>query len=414
MISDQIDEKLDFFEGEDIKLDRQQILSIFTSQFIESQIKVEKYGSNNVPYINYDGKRVYFLLKNVTYLGNPHPLYKKRIQLSKWYPNFVSQKHKEGHRVHIWGIYSTKSSFINVDFEIDGYINGKFNNSSAHVAVNDLYIGFREGYFSKKDKFNNKINIIAIENIEEYLSLKYNENHKYDLVQESSKYHVFGDFHKFNLTLGFGEWINSGTAIRTMHKEKSVNWKQTEWAGWYLEHKFEIYCRTHISKSNIIYLDGKMNNDHTLDFDLWFERNNHYGDLKASSIDVNSVLLNDKNSVDKAIQDFGKIWYVIYEHETILDRNVGTDFLATKDRNTYINENAVNSKLNDLYSYKKKMKNKIKFKKMIIIEVNKVNIDYLFDDFAQGRQATGTARELKYMMKKRNIENFTIYSDEVS
>ena len=90
------------------------------------------------------------LFKNVTYLGHPHPFFKKRIQIpGTW------KVHMSSPKTIILGVYTqTKQKedelivvYANVDF-----INKKANNSSAHIYTSDLKKADFEGYFSKVDK----------------------------------------------------------------------------------------------------------------------------------------------------------------------------------------------------------------------------------------------------------------------
>jgi hypothetical protein len=48
---------------------------------------------------------------------------------------------------------------------------------------------------------------------------------------------------------------------------------------------------------------------------------------------------------------------------------------------------------------------------MWILELNQANASLVLGDFKQGRQPNGASRALKVMIKKRNIDNFLIYSE---
>lgn len=52
-----------------------------------------------------------------------------------------------------------------------------------------------------------------------------------------------------------------------------------------------------------------------------------------------------------------------------------------------------------------KMKNQVKFVKMTIIELNKVNFRDALKIFAQGRQADGHARKPKFSINKATLDN---------
>lgn len=97
------------------------------------------------------------LVKNVTYLGNPPPLYKKRIQMSTYYPQYIRDNESRGMMTLIVGIYSYTDETIYVVYNVKCYINNKFNNSSAHVMTSDLFDVRLNGYSMKIDKGGNEI-----------------------------------------------------------------------------------------------------------------------------------------------------------------------------------------------------------------------------------------------------------------
>jgi len=101
------------------------------------------------------GKKTIFLHKAITYLGNPHPVHKKRIQLPteyKDYCNKVQSEHPEID-VRIVGVYHYQGTLVFVDFAKETYLGKCMNNSSAHVYINDLYQGLRNGVFHKEDQY---------------------------------------------------------------------------------------------------------------------------------------------------------------------------------------------------------------------------------------------------------------------
>lgn len=57
--------------------------------------------------------------------------------------------------VRFIGVYHYKGNIVFVDFIKDTYLMKKMHNSAAHVYVNDLYQGMKNGIFKKIDKNNN-------------------------------------------------------------------------------------------------------------------------------------------------------------------------------------------------------------------------------------------------------------------
>ena len=50
---------------------------------------------------------------------------------------------------------------------------------------------------------------------------------------------------------------------------------------------------------------------------------------------------------------------------------------------------------------------------MKIFEINDVNKGIILSNFNQGRQASGASRKPKFMIKKRQVDNFIVFSHEV-
>ena len=136
---------------------------------------------------------------------------------------------------------------------------------------------------------------------------------------------------------------------------------------------------------------------------MTFEEADFYGDLKASDVGKSETPGNDQENLVECIYQYNKFWYVIYEHETIKDSDA-TGYEATKARNRYIKK--VDPKYDkDEMSYHKRMKHSVKFVKMTIIELNKVNFRDALKIFNQGRQPNGTARAPKFNINKETLSN---------
>lgn len=97
---------------------------------------------------------------------------------------------------------------------------------------------------------------------------------------------------------------------------------------------------------------------------------------------------------------FGRFWYVIYEHETKKDCEA-TSFKDVRAYNRYMKK--------DELSYAKRLKTGVKFTKMTILELNRFNFHEALSEFNQGHQPNGTARNPKFMIKKKDIDNFVIF-----
>lgn len=349
------------------------------------------------------GKRVVvvnntiLLTKAITYLGNPHPKFKKRIQIPHDWMSFTDEVNSIGFDTKFIGIYHYDGFIVFVDFEKDSYLERKVHNSSAHIYVNDLYQGATQGVFSKIDKNGNRITTISSHKFREYIQGNVDVNPSINA------------FERFNEEFIDGNWIEATYAIPKMHKDAWSQWKQTEWAGWFLEYKFSSFIARN-NLSHIINYTALSNKGHLpeqFDFDLFFPSDNFYGDLKASDEMSKEAPGNDQGTVIACLNKHGKIWYAIYEHETIKDRDRA--FEATKFRNLYVH-NAEGAKGEpNLMSYHQRMKHSVRFKRMMILEINRINMHTALARFNQGRQQSGAQRNPKFLINKRNIDNFVVY-----
>lgn len=355
---------------------------------------------------NTNGKRYHLIVKACTYLGNPHPIYKKRIQLPEWFNEYVNTQRSLNPAVEVRfiGVYHYGTDFygdniIFIDYKTDTYLSKKGNNSSAHVYINDLYQCMTYGVFSKTDAYGNHITTIRRDKLITYLSGEDNEGES-----------LFDLFRKFNHGFPFGTRLRSIDVIKEMHKNKWSQWRQAEWPGWYLEYRFNKFTVENDITDKIRYIGSSHKREGELDFDIRFEDEDFYGDLKASDIRKKETPANDQKSVVECIRHYEKFWYVIYEHETVKDKDSGTDFEATRARNRYIRMVDPDYDKNEL-SYSSRMKHSVKFVKMTIIELNRINFRDALKDFNQGQQPDGSPRNPKFNIKKDVLsdDNFVVF-----
>jgi hypothetical protein len=190
-----------------------------------------------------------------------------------------------------------------------------------------------------------------------------------------------------------------------MYAAQWPKWKEAEWAGFFLEYKFDKFTKDENVTNRMRYVSQKKENE--LDFDIKFEGDDEfYGDLKASDITKSETPGNDKDNVMECINRYGKIWYIIYEHETKKDS--ACSYEQTKARNQFIR--SVDSKYGkDDMSYYQRMKNSVKFQKMSILEINGINSRTLLKEFNQGHQPDGAPRKVKFIIKKKEMDNFVVF-----
>lgn len=347
-----------------------------------------------------DNGNVYHLLVRVcTYLGNPHPIYKKRVQLPAWFNEYTYSTNAQDPDIDIryigvyhYGDRHHGDNIIFIDFKKDTYLTKHTHNSSAHIYTNDLFQAMTYGVFTKEDYSGNTISAIRKDKFCDYIANRTGETNS-----------LFDLFKKFNNEFSFGQWLRALDAIKEMHKNNWQQWKQTEWAGWFLEYKFNKFTIENNMTNQMRYVGSSLKHKEDLDFDIRFDEENFYGDLKASDITKKETPGNDQENLIECIYQFDKFWYVIYEHETLKD-SITTGFEATKERNRYI-KGIDPSYDKDEMSYYKRMKHSVKFLKMSIIELNRVNFREALTNFNQGRQPDGNVRKPKFNINKKVMEN---------
>lgn len=350
-----------------------------------------------------DGGKVYhFLVRSCTYLGNPHPIYKKRVQLPLWFNEYTCAVATQNPQIDVryigvyhYGDEHHGDNVIFVDFKKDTYLTKKGHNSSAHVYTNDLFQAMTYGIFSKEDYFGNSISAIRRDKFCDYIANRATDTNS-----------LFGLFRKFNCGFTFGQWLKALDVIKEMHQNEWHQWKQTEWAGFFLEYKFNKFTVDEKVTNQMRYVGSSHKRESDLDFDVRFDEANFYGDLKASDISKNEAPGNDQKNFVECIYRYDKFWYIIYEHESIKE----SDNETTNARIEYIKsvDSSYYKKRGDespSSSSHKKLKSEVKFVKMSIVELNRINFRDVLTDFHQGRQPDGKPRALKFNINKKVLEN---------
>ena len=105
---------------------------------------------------------------------------------------------------------------------------------------------------------------------------------------------------------------------------------------------------------------------------------------------------------------YDKFWYVIYEHDTQKD-NENNNYADVRKYNAYLRKTDKKFKDKDDLSYAKKLKTKVKFVKMTILELNRINYSEALTVFNQGHQPDGSARNPKFMIKKKDMDKYSVF-----
>lgn len=398
----------------------------------------------------YEGVKYAIRCKNVTYLGNPHPLFKKRIQIAEDLYTFYNEVTALGAIPLLMGVYSCDDNIIFVNFGIDTYIEKKAHNSSAHIYTSDLSAATTDGYFQKVDYFGNVVTAFNTDAIKVFLDetllqsdeIKFSAENYYgekhlaskefaepitpgytlvsdigednidifesDVYKEKSQKHLQSYLKIFRESIApefksfFGGEDKNWHGIQCYQEMISNDYKnkyQPEWVGFFLEYRFEKYIDSNELSGLITYHQDKK--DGGIDLDLYFPTIDSYGDLKAHSEESRGIQGNDWETVFSILNkkdETSHIYYVVCEHAT--EKDSEHDYEVTHFWNTQQGKS-------DLMSYHKRMKNNVTLKKFYILDINNDNKEYL-TMFKQGINSNGKPRAPKIMIEQDNLHHFII------
>lgn len=349
----------------------------------------------------FDENKYSIRAKNITYLGNPHPFYKKRIQISNDLLDFYNESNKKGYKPILLGVYTYKDNLIFCDFKIEDYVSKKAHNSSAHVYVEDIVSATTESFFQKTDANKNRITVFDKESTELFLEDLFDEEQELILeLKKNTKDNCALSKETIERIEDYFKHLNKMWHGISCYQEMiHYNYKnkfQPEWAGFYLEYTFEEYLRVNNLEGLIRYAQDKTSDG--IDLDLYFPDIEQYGDLKAHSDYSNAIQGNDWKTIENLVMSGKHIYYIVCEHSTEKDSDY--DFEVTKYWNKVQNKE-------NILSYSKRMKNSVVLEKAYILDINKDNFNYL-SKFKQGINSDGKPREPKIMIDIKNLEHFVI------
>lgn len=344
------------------------------------------------------------LTKQVTYMGRPWEAFKKRIQVPRYWLDIEQMGRASGKTVRFIGVYNYGSTTIFVDFDPSTYIRRSANNSAAHVSTNDLFQAQTLGQFSRRDRNGNRLVSVRSDQFANYLARGYEERNPHIEVLDRFSEHFLN-----------GIKIDGLAAVQEMHLADWPDKFQNEWAGFYVEFRLNHYLTQNGLRHLVLVQKEKRREE--FDYDLRFlDRGilTHYGDLKASNIAVENSPGNDSESFFRCLEETGKFWYVIYEHETWHGRdNDHTSTVAWNAWRRSVGHVSRNGVYNPL-SYAGKFKEAVRFVGVKVLEVNRANAPFVLGEFQKNfKQPTGKPRKEKIMIKKKDIDNFLIYSRSI-
>lgn len=361
------------------------------------------------PVLKKDGKqfvlydKIGILACNVTYLGHPHPLYKKRIQLKSYYPQYLAKNAAKNIKTLFVGIYTYKKTRLFVVFEPGTYAGKKSHNSSAHVYSINLQYAQKAGKFDKVDAFGNVIKVFNTYEFVRYIKTLGGEILS-GITDEDLTNLINERFSKFKNNIP-----NVWNGIDCYHElliAHDKNARQGHWEGWYFEYLFKKFLNeNHIN--DIEWCADKK--DGGIDLDIKFTKKEWaYGDLKADQIG-HDIQGNAFDPLDKVIKDHnGVVYYVCCLFKSEKDSQHGyqvTRFWNTLRDEPYTSEEDIKNR------YGKQMKFSITPKRICVLKIDSIIYDILKrNPFAQGLNSDGNERKPKLKVNKDMIEALTVFS----
>lgn len=362
-------------------LTRAEMVDLFEKHFSNIECK------NGCMYGWYNDKPYCIYFKNISYLGTPHPYFKKRIQIGDNFKQVFADNQSKGITTLLMGVYKYKETVLFVDFDVTKYATRKSHNSSAHVYTIDLKNGLLFGIFQKEDFNKNIITVFNTDNVTRYLQSKLEKgvDLRLDFIAFLDEFfaHIPKDWH-------------GAKCYTEMHDAGFNNALQPEWPGFYLEYRLQRFIKEQNASHVVKYSQNKRRGE--IDLDLYFPQVECYGDLKAHSNDSSGIQGNDWDTIMSVI-DTSSIYYIVCNHDTEKDKD--------HDNEVTVLWNTLLGKSN-LLSYAAKMKHSVHLTSYFVLEINRFNKQYL-DVFHQGHNSDGSPRAPKITIKKQNISNFLIH-----
>ncbi len=349
-------------------------------------------------------EKVGVLSANITYLGNPHPINKKRMQLKKDYPEYVRQNKSNGLKTIFVGFYKYKDTALFVVFEPSTYLANNLNNSSAHVYSVNLQCAQRQGQFFKRDASGNNIHIFDFVNFKEFIqSLCGRGGHvpfSYEDIVTS-----IGEYMKTFLKQLPKCW-EGVKAYKEMKADECPNARQNRWPGWYFEYRFQKYLKSHPTP-NVSWCSDKKSGG--VDLDVVFSKEKWiYGDLKADRANED-ILGNKFETFDKVINDHnGVVYYICVRYKA--EKDTEHNYVTTEIWNAQRDKDKQYKTSEEIKKAARSMPYSVEIEEINILRIDKSNYGELKKDpFFQGHNPNGRPRKPKLKVKKNLIAQYTVW-----
>lgn len=182
--------------------------------------------------------------------------------------------------------------------------------------------------------------------------------------------------------------------ILEMREVEYRNWKQTEWIGFYFEYLAEKHLIPGVAQFKLFVGNTSFNGC----------AGKNIVDYKTSSANQ-SVILNDKNAIDRVVNEYRELGYIIIvgdiEKEQANELDVWRKGLT--GRSVYVIKGELTGRRH------RKLKSKFYPKSLLYASITKQNIKSL-SIFHQGVNSDGNPRNPKYILPKNKMGAFILES----
>lgn len=309
--------------GNDKKIARNKKWKFIDNILRKEKINYEWIETKNQPYILKINKKDYCIqynmyISNVTYLGKPHPGYKKRMQLSESADrSYLKEDNTPTNITLLIGLYVfDENNPIIVSWDASANKTAGKSKSS-HVYVNDLQLAMINGASQRTDKKKNNIYCYLPDNFIHFLDYNHIDvNHSETFLSylksfgfDYNEYFFIDDMVKYlKEDLERKNYVWDGKESIVEMKEKGYGkWRETEWQGFFFEYLMEKRLLDEsVEMRQVLEIPGPRYGRTT--FDSFY---NIPWDFKVHSDSGNSVITNDLEAINLAIKDYGKVGFII-------------------------------------------------------------------------------------------------------
>lgn len=317
-------------------------------------------------------------ISNVTYLGNPHPKFKKRMQLSESADkSYLKNNNNSQNITLLLGLYVfDENNPIIVSWDSSANKDAGKSKSS-HVYVKDIQQAMLNGASQRADKRKNSVYCYQPKHLLHFLDYNhYDVNHSETFLSylnnfglEFNEYYFIDDMIKYlKEDLKEKDFIWDGKKSITEMKENSFSkWKETEWQGFFFEFLMEkrLFDK-HDDMKQVLEIPGPKYGKTV--FDSFY---NIPWDFKVHSDNSSSVITNDLEAIQLAIEEYGKVGFIIISGTSIYE--------SDREFSDWRNELKGGLSKNQLDNMKKKkphrkLKTEFKPEKITVVVIDKDSI----------------------------------------